>query len=236
MLSTKKMRPKYFFIILLLLTLTGLMLYRNSTKPSNSADEAKFTMLPHELSFSGQLGSFDIQPGIESFKRNAQYLDSLSLFWYKLNADGSVSRDSEVITEIEDDLIAYAKENGIEVLFGIENEENNEIVGNLLRNKDVRKRHIEEILLTLSEKGYDGVIVDYENLLQDQANGFVSYVEEVATAIRAQRKIIGISVMTELSGRVFHGIDLVKVSQIVDSLELAAYEEFGEYSSPGPVA
>ncbi|MCH7541473.1 hypothetical protein IH981_01695 [Patescibacteria group bacterium] len=189
-----------------------------------------------KLSYTGAITYFSSDSGIKSSKENCSSLDYISLFWYQVNHDGSISRRDEIKDKKEADFLSFVKQNNKSVLVGIKNDEDSEIVDTLLDYEDMRKKHISEVLDLLKEKGYDGVVIDYENLREDQTEGFTDYMKELATALRSKGKIISISVNTETSGRVFHGIDVVEVSKVVDRLELNAYPEFGNETGPGPIA
>src|SRR3989344_5106985 len=75
----------------------------------------------HQLSFAGSIGigSDKVEAGIASFKQNYQKLDELSLYWYNLDFDNRISRDTSVSEKAERETIAFAKQNGIKVVVGI---------------------------------------------------------------------------------------------------------------------
>jgi spore germination protein YaaH len=203
----------------------------------SEVDQGIFPLNPdHKLSFTGSLGHFNVEPGIASIKENINRLDYISLFWYKLNEDGSVQRAGELEDFVEEDILSFLSQHDAVVMVGIENDEEADKVDPILNDEGLRKNHISQVLNLIQNKGYDGVIVDFENLRKDQAELFTNYLKELAAALRAKNKILSVSVNTETEGRVFHGIDILEVSQVADRVELNVYEEFDAYTGPGPIA
>ncbi len=190
----------------------------------------------HKLIYSGAISYFAAEDGVRSFKENYQKLDNISLFWYSLKSDGSISRHDVISADLESTTLAFAKEKQKKVLVGIENNMEGEKVKLILDNESLRKAHISKILELIREKGYDGIVVDYEGLEQNQAEAFTQYIKELSTAVHKQGKIVSIAVEIETTGNVFHGMNVTELSKIVDRLELSLYEEYGEETGSGPIA
>lgn len=192
----------------------------------------------HKLSYAGSIGEGEekVEPGITSLKENYQRLDELSLYWYDLNTDNRITLDESVSVETERETISFAKQNGKEVLFGISDHGENEKADDILTDEDKQKEHIATILSIIDEKGYDGVIIDYEDMTNDQEEGFTKYMRKLSDEIHAKGKTLGISAPIETNGKVWHGINIVDVSKVVDKIHMVTYEEYGENTGPGPVA
>jgi spore germination protein YaaH len=212
----------------------GALLYRTfssdreSTLPAPNPD--------HQLLYSGAVPYFAAEEALESLRQNVSNLATVTAFIYFLGTDGAVVRREEVREEIETEIVRVATQADREVLVGIENDEDPDVVNALLQDTDARQRHITEIVKLTQAKGYDGVTVDYENLQPEQTRPFIRYMKELSAALHSAGKKVAISVNTETKGRVFHGIDVVALAPLVDRLELNAYEEFGEDTVPGPIA
>ena len=192
----------------------------------------------HKLSYVGSIGigKDKVQPGIASFRENYQKLDELSLYWYNLDSDNGISLDDSVSEEIEKDIVAFAKQNGKKVFFGISDHGNAKKADNILDDEDTQKEHISKIISILDEKGYDGVIIDYEDLREDQEEDFTRYMSRLSEQVHSKGKTLGISVPIETKGSVFHSINIVDVSKVVDKMHMNVYEEFGAETGPGPIA
>lgn len=192
----------------------------------------------HPLSFVGSIGigTDKVEPGIASFRENYQYLDELSLYWYNLGSDNTIALDNSVSEEAEKETIAIAKQNGKKVLMGVSDHGETEKADDILEDGEMQSDHISTIISLLNEKGYDGVIIDYEDMRDDQEGAFTNYMRTLAEAVHARGKTLGISVPVETRGRVLHGINITGVSQVVDRMHLVTYEESGQDSEPGPIA
>ena len=203
---------------------------QNQDRPSLKPD--------HELSYYGSIGiGIDkVNYGVESFKKNYQYLDGLNLYWYDLADNGTFVRDSSVSTDVEKDVIAFAKKNNIKISVGIGDHGEAEKADVILSDENKQKKHISKIISLLVEKGYDGVIIDYEDLRNEQEEAFTNYMRKLSLEVHFVGKTLGISAPIETTGRVFHGINVVAVSEVVDRMHLVSYEEFGSETEPGPIA
>ena len=192
----------------------------------------------HNLSYVGSIGTGKdkVERGSASFRENYQRLDTLSLYWYNLDSNGEISRDGSVSDEEEEEIIAFAKENNKKVLVGIGDHGEAERADEILEDEDIREEHFAEIMNRIDEKEFDGVIIDYENLNNNQEDEFTNYMEELSEEVKSNGKVLGISIPVETEGRVTHGINIVDVSKIVDRMHMNVYEQHGADSGPGPIA
>jgi len=202
----------------------------NQNEPSLKPD--------HKLLYFGSIGigTDKVVPGVSSFKENYQKLDQLSLYWYNLGSNGTIIIDNSITKETEKDTIAFAKKNKKKVLFGVSDHGEAEKADVILDNEDIQKTHISKIISLLDEKGYDGVIIDYEDLREDQEEDFTRYMSNLSEQVHSKGKALGISVPVETTGKVFHGINIVDISKVVDKMYMNIYEEFGSETEPGPIA
>ncbi len=190
----------------------------------------------HPLQYSGSVPYYDIEKALVSLRENINRLDIITSYVYFLAADGLIARRESVSEKAEAEIVSLAKQAGKEILLGIENDEDPDIVDALLQDSDKRQEHIGNIVMLAQTKGYDGVVVDYENLQSTQAQSFIRYLAELSPALHTVGKKLTISVNVEDKGRVFHGIDVVAIAPLVDRVSLNLYEESNAYTSPGPIA
>lgn len=191
----------------------------------------------HKLSYVGSIGTGDkVEKGIASFKKNYQKVETVSLGWYNLDSDSKITRDDSVSEEVEADTIAFAKQNGIKAMFGISDHGEAEKANDILTDEEKQNGHIANIIAIIDEKGYDGVIIDYEDMENEQEEDFTKYMRKLSQEIRSKGKILGISIPVEAEGKVSHGINIVDVSKLVDSMHMNVYEQHGPETKPGPIA
>lgn len=168
---------KRLFIVLLLL-IVGIV-FIILTNQNRQLDKPLSNPL-HNLSYAGSIGigKDKVEPGIASFKENYQKLDELSLYWYNLDSDNRITLDKSVSEETERDTLAFAKQNGKKVLFGISDHGEAEKADDILTDEDRQNDHISNIMSIIDDKGYDGVIIDYEDLKNEQEEDFTKYICE----------------------------------------------------------
>lgn len=192
----------------------------------------------YKLSYVGSIGigKDKVKPGIASFRKNYQKLDELSLYWYNLDSDNKISLDGSVSEETEKETITFAKQNGKKVLFGISDHGEAEKADDILTDEDKQNDHISNIISIIDDKIYDGVIIDYEDLRDEQEEDFTKYMRKLSEGIHSKGKILAVSVPVETKGKVTHGINIVDVSKVVDRMHMVTYEEYSKDTGPGPIA
>src|SRR3989338_8261397 len=227
---------KRFIFIIFLFIITGLIyiFFANKTSIPSIPTSKPF----HKLLYVGSIGTGKekVEKGISSFKQNYQKLDSVSLAWYNLDSDNKISLDSSVSNETEADTIAFAKQNGKKVVFGISDHGEAEKADDILNDEENQKDQIANIISIIDEKGYDGMIVDYEDMQNEQEEDFTRYMRRLSEEIHSKGKTLGISIPVETKGKVSHGINIVDVSKVVDSMHMNVYEQHGEDTVQGPIA
>ena len=192
----------------------------------------------HKLDYFGSvgIGKDKVEKGNASFMKNYTKLDSLSLYWYNLDEENKITRDESVSEKTEAETVSFAKENGIKVSLGISDHGEAQKADDFLGDEQNRKENIESIISVLESKGYDGVMIDYEDLRVEQEEEFTNYMKLLSAQIRSKGKELGISVPTETKGKITHGINLADISKIVDKMHLNVYEQHGKDTVPGPIA
>ena len=220
----------------ILISFATLVVSRLPSAPASIDEEILPLQPPISPLVIGEIASFEAGAGLESFKTNREDLDVVNTFLYDLASDGSVVLLSEVDPKLERELLSISQDNGPDIMLGIGNDYDAQRLDLLLTNSEVQEEHIAQIVDFLTQKGYVGVVVNFENLRNDQTVAFTAYIRALSTAVRSQEKMVAVSLNTKLQGRVFEGIDIVEVSKVVDRIEFNAYEEFGAWSGSGPIA
>jgi len=237
------MQSKTFFImagvvLVALLSLYFIFSFSKPTKPIPYEVEATPTpeVQNFDINIIGEIASFDAAKGIVSFKENFKYLNSVSAFLYDLNPDGSISFIGNISREQEADLVSLAKENNVQILLGIGNDYKSERLDKILNDEAVAEKHILDLTQLIIEGDYDGVAVDFENIQTYQTDPYTSYLRKLTTELKSQNKFISVAVNTETRGSILDGIDVIRVSEVVDRIDLNSFDEFGPWSGPGPIA
>ena len=166
-------------------------------------------------------------------QKNSDLFTTISPFWYELTAEG----DLTVYPNGEDPkLISFAKNQGIELIPLIANSYNSQPVSTVLNDPALRQKHIRNIVNKVSQMGYDGIEIDYENLLVTDKEVFVLFLRELKTALIGKKVIATLMAKTNptgtTSGATAH--DYYGIGQVVDIVRIMTYDY--SWTTPGPIA
>ncbi len=171
---------------------------------------------------------------LESLLDNWELMDTISPFWYSINAQGQVVDGRHV-----EEAFRFAKEKGLEVVVLINNKKG-EGYGNagMLRTAELRRRAAENIAELVESKGYDGVNIDFEAMPPESRDAFTSFMRELAARLRPKGKVIAASVFpkVDISPRIHGAHDWRALGEIVDYLVLMLYDRHWASGRPGPVS
>lgn len=155
------------------------------------------------------------------------YLTYIMPFTYGFTNDGE-------LVPAEDAYILYVAENaGTKSLMHISTltEEgffDSNLPSFVFENDNVRRRLIDNILLTVQTKGYDGVDIDFEYLTAAQKDGYVEFTALLAERLHEIGKILVVAVPPktddEQKGTLVEGIDYEALGRNADYIMIMAYE------------
>lgn len=199
-----------------------------------------------DIKIMGFIPFWDQENAFSSFTKNQEKFDFISLFWYKLNPDGTIEPYDN--SKIDPNIIRYAQDKNVMALLLIANLESGsgenwdyQRVDKVIGSPADRKRHIADLMHLVQEQGFDGIDIDYENLKQYQRDNFSLFIEELAAALHKDNKILGVAIHPK-TGEFkpeedygAHGQDLSRISKAADQLYFMTYLEHGTHSQrPGP--
>lgn len=184
--------------------------------------------------FSAWIPYWTQQTSMEVVGQHAQLITTISPFWYELTTTGELSP----FPNAEDaSVIQFAKSQGIEIIPLITNNFDPQLVSNMVNNPVIRQRHITDIVNKVRTMNYDGIEIDYENLLARDAQAFVQFLRELKNALAPYNKKLYIAVQaktgpTQAGGSAGH--DYPGIGSAVDVVRLMIYDY--SWDSPGPIA
>jgi spore germination protein len=172
------------------------------------------------------------------FKAHVAAYDIVSLFWYRLDADGGITKYRDA--KEDQTLIRFSQENDVKVLALIANlpedgDWDSERVQNVIGTPEARTAHIAAIIKLMESKGFDGINIDYEFLEDSQTEVFSAFITELAGELHAREKILAVAIHAQLARGEKRGQDL-RALQAADILAFMTYDEHWETSEPGPIA
>jgi spore germination protein len=171
----------------------------------------------------------------------AQALDEVDFDWYHSRADGSLAAEGENF-----DLLRRAQKAGVRALMTVTNREDHlspfdpEMAAAILATPQTRRHHIDTLVKTCLDDGYDGVDLDWEMMNPDDRDRFSSLVEELAERLHARKKLLSIAVFPKTSEPgewdSQKSEDYRRLGAAVDKFKIMTYSFSGAFSKPGPQA
>ncbi len=169
------------------------------------------------------------------------FLTYLSVFSYGFTTEGYL------IPPVLDDnfMIVLAKENGVSPIltltpFGADGQFNNYLITSVVNNPAAKENLINQIVETVTMRGFEGVDVDFEFILASDRVAFAEFVGELRTAVNALGYPVSVALAPKTSdtqqGLLYEGKDYALLGAAADSVLLMTYEWGYTYGPPMAVA
>ncbi|MBE5883179.1 MAG: LysM peptidoglycan-binding domain-containing protein [Lachnospiraceae bacterium] len=169
------------------------------------------------------------------------FLTELPIFSYGFTLDG------ELIPPLWDDswMIRLALMNGTQPIltltpFGPNGRFNNQLISSIVNSQAYMDNIIQNMLLLMQEKGYQGVDIDFEYILASDRDAFTEFVRQVAEAMRANGYHTSVALAPKTSadqpGLLYEGKDYRALGQVADHVLLMTYEWGYTFGPPMAVA
>ncbi|MCF8011790.1 MAG: hypothetical protein K9L17_12165 [Clostridiales bacterium] len=174
-------------------------------------------------------------------------ISSIVPFYYRLKKDspaylelfGPVTKNKarQVIN------IAHAKNIRVYALVHnlLYNKANNkEVVHQVLSEPQKREELVENIYSVLKDNYYDGICLDIENIYADDRNKYISLLKLVYKKLKSAGYEVIAAVPARISDEPRGGwgdnFNYAQVKNYADKVIIMAYDEYGSFSGPGPIA
>ena len=169
------------------------------------------------------------------------FLSELPVFSYGFTYEG------ELIPPLWDDqwMINLALESGTQPIltltpFGADGQFNNMLISSVVNNQEYSQRLIQNLLMLMDEKGYQGVDIDFEFILAEDRDAFTAFVAQVADSMRANGYHTSVALAPKTSadqqGLLYEGKDYPAIGAVADHVLLMTYEWGYTYGPPMAVA
>lgn len=195
------------------------------------------TALAKEYNVSAWLPSWEAEEAFQSFKDNADTINTISPFWYHLNDDGTLAppKDGE-----NQELINFAKDNNIPIIPTISNSFSGERVSGIINDPEIKKQSIYNIVNLVRKFDYDGIDIDYEGLYSSDKEAFTAFIKDLREELNHYDKKLTIAIQAKsyptLEKFGDRGQDWKQLSQYVDEFRIMTYDYGWSGSVPRPVA
>lgn len=169
------------------------------------------------------------------------YLSRLSVFSYGFSSEG------DIIPPVLDDsfMIQAAYEYQAAPFLTLtpidaSGRFNNNLISSVLNNPTAKDALIDNLVMTVTEKGFQGVDIDFEYILAEDRLAFVDFVWEVRVAINQLGYPVTVALAPKTSddqpGLLYEGKDYALLGEAADEVLLMTYEWGYTYSQPMAVA
>ena len=169
------------------------------------------------------------------------YLSSLFIFSYGFTAEGAL-----IPPPLDDSwMIALAKEQDTAPIltltpFGPDGRFNNSLINSIVNDSGVQQILIDNLRETVSQKGFEGVDIDFEYILAEDRVAFADFVTNVRTAINRLGYPVSVALAPKTSdnqpGLLYAGKDYQLLGEAADHVLLMTYEWGYTYGPPMAVA
>ncbi|MGH2830064.1 MAG: glycosyl hydrolase family 18 protein [Actinomycetota bacterium] len=174
---------------------------------------------------------------LESFRAQASQFAELTPFWYGIGTDGSIQVYSGAGSSSVVDAVRAA---GVKLVPSIDNSGDGPRVSRMLADASRRTAHVSALAALATDRGYDGIDVDYESLASTDRAAFTLFVNELASAMHARGKMLIVTVHAKTSEPgTWSGPqaqDYAAIGAVADVVRVMAYDYHWGGSGPGPIA
>lgn len=177
----------------------------------------------------------------EVLDETLQYLTSLSVFSYGFTTEGELMPPEPNDTF----MIQSALDAGVRPVltltpFGADGNFNNFLISTLVNNEAVKSNLLSNLLSTLSEKGFQGLDIDFEYILPEDRIPFANFVADARDYLSPYGYPVSVALAPKTSdsqgGLLYAGKDYRLLGEAADSVLLMTYEWGYTYGPPMAVA
>lgn len=169
------------------------------------------------------------------------YLSRLSVFSYGFTGAGALIPPMVDDTFMISQALAYNAAPFLTLTpFDASGRFNNRLISEIINDAQARNQLINNLVTTVSEKGFQGVDIDFEYILADDRIGFAEFVAEVRAAINELGYPVTVALAPKTSddqpGLLYAGKDYALLGEAADEVLLMTYEWGYTYGPPMAVA
>lgn len=167
------------------------------------------------------------------------YLSQLSIFSYGFTKEGNL------IPIDEGDLIQIARRFDVSPFLVLtphteEDSFNNYLINAVVNNEEARNNLINNLLAAVQEKGYDGVDIDFEYVMPQDATVFAAFIAQLRQTLNAQGYQVSVALSPKIAsnqpGLLYEGLNYRLIGEAANSVLLMTYEWGYTYGPPMAVA
>lgn len=174
---------------------------------------------------------FGTEEGPKSAIKNIEKLDTVYLFSYEVQMNGTLANRADFEQKDWKKLIETAREHKVDVIPSVMWFDG-ERIDAVLSNKKDRTRHVKEIAKMVEDGDFDGVNIDYEGKKKETRNDFSAFLKELDKALKGKKLTCAIEARTppeslykEVPKNIEYSNDYDAINKYCDSVEIMAYDQ-----------
>lgn len=209
----------------------------NSSSDNTDTKEADVSEKLTDKEVAVYLTYWEQSTGFETIKAHHDLITMVNPFWYTLSATGELIR----FENAEDStIVEYCQTRNIKVLPVISNEQDTKLVQAIIHDSTLRQAHIQSIVNTVVANKYDGIEIDYENLVASDRANYSKFLSDLAVALHAENKLLATAVHAKTTDQGTWGgpaaQDWSAIGNAVDSVKIMTYDFHWSTSEAGEIA
>lgn len=195
-----------------------------------------FLFAPHsaaaDTKVAGWLPYWAAEDGIESALDNIDKLDTIYLFTVEVAADGQLVNKADYDEHEWEELFEAAEDNDVELIPTIAWFDGEQI-DFVLKNKTLRKRHIQQIEDLVDDYDFAGVDIDYEGKKASTIDHFSLFLEELQDELNRRQTLVctleartpADSLYRDVPKTIDYANDYDEIEKHCDRIQLMAYDQ-----------
>lgn len=205
--------------------------------PSTS-DAATKVVVPATtpLEVSGWIPYWRTATGTADVLPNLDKLTEINPFGYTVKKDGSLYNALQIEKKEWQTLIQAAKAKKVRVIPTVMWSDT-EAIHTVLSNSKLRKKHVQQIVDTVTKNNFDGIDIDYEAKSSDDKDNYSAFLKELSIAFGKKKAnkwlMCTIETRMPLSARypgaippgIEYANDLPKINQYCDRVRIMTYDQ-----------
>ncbi len=191
----------------------------------------------------GYMSYWDQPRGMASLRAAKNTLTQVSPSWYAPGLDGSLVPQEDGAVDDRLTTIARIKAFNVSLIPAIANYRDKSwtraAIGPVLAHEERRAGHVRTIRDLVLAKGFDGVDIDYENLIAADRDNFTAFIGELAEALHADGRRLSVTLHPKTSepgpSPKTQAQDYAALGRVADEVRVMVYDYHSDGSPPGPL-
>ncbi|CAM3072000.1 glycosyl hydrolase family 18 protein [Prescottella defluvii] len=206
--------------------------------------DARVTDRPPAPMVIGAVPYWDRSAALTSMHEYARFIDVVSPWSYSVARDGTLTAAAGAGPDADSALPVGSGADRIRTVPTITNttdgQWDRETIAAVLRDRALRRTHVEALTDLVTTHGFDGIQIDYEDLSAADRDDFSTFVGDLGTALHRIGRVLDVAVHAKPTdagyGQHNEAQDYAAIAAGADRVIVMAYDRHWATSTAGPIA